>query len=629
MAVEVPCPNCKSVLRAPDDAAGRKVKCKKCEHRFYLPGGPPAAVPVDSAAESQMLSVVESPAIVPAPAAPPSSGNPFEFDPGGAVVVTTHQESDHGRRKKKDTAPPSRKKDDPRAAEDDDDPKPKKKKKLLLILLILGGGFTAFAAAGGAAVYFLLLKTKDGLAEIAKGPAPTPAPVEAKAAKPAAGEGRNTKGKEKESLRDSARKGKAAEPAEPTPMTEMEPKEPPAKAAPAGPGAGMPSAAGAAAQQPTTRFTLPPAPTGKTTVVAKPKDNHSVDAPHPSVKAIRVAYGNPPVAMVLWNAFAGFQGTGAKDAVDVISLSTGKRSDRIEFPADGFTGARLFEIAGNGSRLAIEQPAGRLTVYDLEQKAKILDGVELFAGVAGFMGPPTAFRFITPEKLAVTDRAGSLTVWDLKTMKRTVTGPALAQVTAKDPPAAISNLAGERLFVFARGGVTPVNATTGVAMPVVPLPEATWLPLAIGVDPLGKRAAVAYKAPNTDPPFGLAVINVEKPGIDRMIPLPPESGIPSQVRFFGNEVIALVSDAGATSLLYDVETSTPTGYLKAEKGAALQYADEISGRLWWALPDLTDMKKTTLHSVEVPFDDYFKMVNSAKGEKKPVFVQLRPDGLAK
>ena len=78
MALEVPCPNCKSVLRAPEEAVGRKVKCKKCEHRFVIPG---AAGPSESLAESLMLSVVEAPASKPAPMAMP---------PAPSAAVTKH-----------------------------------------------------------------------------------------------------------------------------------------------------------------------------------------------------------------------------------------------------------------------------------------------------------------------------------------------------------------------------------------------------------------------------------------------------------------------------------------------------------------------------------------------------------
>ncbi len=59
MSVEVPCPQCGSILRAPAGSAGRKARCKKCRHGFRLPGD---AVSDDVGQESTQLSVVDEPA---------------------------------------------------------------------------------------------------------------------------------------------------------------------------------------------------------------------------------------------------------------------------------------------------------------------------------------------------------------------------------------------------------------------------------------------------------------------------------------------------------------------------------------------------------------------------------------
>jgi hypothetical protein len=75
--VEVPCPGCGAVLKAPDTMAGKKGRCKKCNTPFRIPGPVPSA---DSVGESQMLSAFDSPApTAPAAAAPRPSGDPFDF----------------------------------------------------------------------------------------------------------------------------------------------------------------------------------------------------------------------------------------------------------------------------------------------------------------------------------------------------------------------------------------------------------------------------------------------------------------------------------------------------------------------------------------------------------------------
>jgi hypothetical protein len=75
MAVQtVACPGCKATLKAPEQMAGKKAKCKKCGETFRIPGGPaPSGEPEG---DSQFLSAMDVPS-------PPPSANPFDF--GGAA----------------------------------------------------------------------------------------------------------------------------------------------------------------------------------------------------------------------------------------------------------------------------------------------------------------------------------------------------------------------------------------------------------------------------------------------------------------------------------------------------------------------------------------------------------------
>ena len=49
--LEVPCPGCKTVLKAPADAAGRKAQCKKCGAMFRIPK--PHEAPQAAAADEE------------------------------------------------------------------------------------------------------------------------------------------------------------------------------------------------------------------------------------------------------------------------------------------------------------------------------------------------------------------------------------------------------------------------------------------------------------------------------------------------------------------------------------------------------------------------------------------------
>jgi hypothetical protein len=82
MPVEVPCPGCGLKLKAPENMAGKKAKCKKCATAFRVPGPPPAA---ESAGDGAMLSAMALPAPFafddpPAPdVASLPSADPFDF----------------------------------------------------------------------------------------------------------------------------------------------------------------------------------------------------------------------------------------------------------------------------------------------------------------------------------------------------------------------------------------------------------------------------------------------------------------------------------------------------------------------------------------------------------------------
>ena len=74
MAVQtVACPGCKATLKAPEEMAGKKAKCKKCGVSFRIPGG--AEPTGDSVGDSQFLSAMD----VPIPAAAAAAANPFDF----------------------------------------------------------------------------------------------------------------------------------------------------------------------------------------------------------------------------------------------------------------------------------------------------------------------------------------------------------------------------------------------------------------------------------------------------------------------------------------------------------------------------------------------------------------------
>ncbi len=683
MPLEVACPNCKSVLRAPEEAVGKKVKCKKCEFRFVIPGG---KLPPGSVADSQMLSVVEFPASkletpprpgplrVAALIADPievlqpddepmpvvgrasepvaarvvaavagTSVDPFAFDgtpakngkkvDSKATAAVVPAAAGGGDAFAFDAGPaptvaPDDAEDDAKVADKKSRPRKDKAKsgggkKLVLILAAAVGMIClGFGGATAAVYFFVVQKVPTSFAEVDAAKAPPPVAAEAAAKGDAKARDKDKLGKEAKAPNKGSEKEKPKEkePADPRPGIPIAPKPP--KVALIPPTAPEPPAMTA----PT--FVLPKAPAGKTELVAKKKETISLELPAAAVRGVRFASADPPVAAVLWRSVEGFQGAGAKDTVDIYATRTLRRSDRVDFSADGFTGSRAFDVSPGGDRIAIEGPPGKLTVYDVAKKEAAIDGIDPFAGAAGRVLPITAIRFVTPDSVAVFDAAGSIDVYNVASKDRTSSSPA-APPLDKKAPAAVSDVVNGKVFVFVRGTVTPYSPATGAsAGPAIPIGDPEIVPLGVAVDPTGKRVAVAYRATKAEPPHALTIVSLT--GAKALtLPLPVDFGIPTGVRFAGSDAAVVVLGNDSSALLYDLEGNAMVGYLKRPGEPAVQIPDGTPGRYWWIVPDPTDPKKSVFATIEMPFDDYFKLAGEAKGDKKLHYLVPRADGLGK
>ncbi len=197
MPIPVVCASCQTRLNAPDAAAGKKVKCPKCQAVMAVPAAepPPAAggggTPFDfggGAPPPPPRRSAPPPPPEPASPPPPAAGGGGAFDFGAAVSAggggrsrgdreergergNREEQGDRGergdrrrRRDEGDDAPPPDRGDRPRRrprdAEDDagDDDRPRgrrpdgEKKKSPLLLILLGGGFLLLTCCGGGGV---------------------------------------------------------------------------------------------------------------------------------------------------------------------------------------------------------------------------------------------------------------------------------------------------------------------------------------------------------------------------------------------------------------------------------------------------------------------------------------------
>ena len=163
MSILVVCPGCSSKLNAPDTAAGKKVKCPKCQ----------GAVPVP-APEATAFEVVE-----PKPAAPPESERPTRA--ASRPTAKAADDEDRPRKRRRDEDEDEDEDERPRGKrrDEDEDDRPRKKGKKVpkaggVPPVLLFGGIAAAVLAVGFAVYWFGFRDGSGDSTASPGPGPAP-----------------------------------------------------------------------------------------------------------------------------------------------------------------------------------------------------------------------------------------------------------------------------------------------------------------------------------------------------------------------------------------------------------------------------------------------------------------------
>ncbi len=632
MSIEVPCPNCQSVLKAPDGMAGKKARCKKCQHPFRIPGA--ATAPVDSVADSEHLSVV--------------TASPFAFDGSAEAppVSPPPTPSTKVAKSSKPIAAPAEEPDNPFSmpsaiSDDDTPPEPKSKSKYrkgdskadakadskiekskskfrqpaatkpngsggVKKILMFGVVGLLCAAAGGAGIYFFMLpKEKPAVAAIPTAPAPV----------------LPEKPKDEKKGATTPKKGSAAS------------NEPKASAV------AKPEAGGKAKSR--VVFTIPrtldkiPDP-AKLAILEKPKDTIPLDYNIDKVKKVIVGGKDGPVAIVIRHTFDGFQGKGGKDTVDRYSLTSGSRVDRTEIESDGLTWPRATDISPNGERLAIDSPANKITIYQLSDKGKkILDGFDPYPDAKGKSPGIAAIYFLDENSIAVVSKEGTVDVFDTNTKAKTVTGKPLPTVPAvplaENRSVAISP---DRKLIAAYAGGVVYEIPTATCEPKVSttLGNAPMEGLALAIDVSGTRFAVAYKAGQAQgadavPYTRIAHARLSDPEPKTDEPVNEEFGVPASCAWVSPEAFVMVS-LNQVGFLFDADqggNQIVAGLRPPSPGVFCLYALD---RYWCLLGDPADAaKKSILVSTPFPPQEYLPLVTA--GKEKPVALQVSAKGIAK
>ena len=670
MPMDVVCPKCGSKLKAPENIAGKVVRCKKCQEKFRVPGGQAG----DPVGDTQQLSSMGSKFQLPADPAPATLPTPSPL-PAPPAALFPEDSALH-------VTPPAAK---PIPVPSDellilDDPIPKAALITIPTPVPEPAGFSPAAAFS-----FDEPEPKKGKkGKKSEAPAPVPEPA---GFSPAAGFSFDEPEPEPEI--EKGKKGKKAEKGEPAAAMVRKPatgrskgskfktflilgglfflsmivavgggvywfvirkpevaQAPTTKADPTSneqkPGKGTPETKGGKGETPTTKpNTTPPIPVPKDppagpitslptapaapALFAKAKRTAIVDADTSLIRAIQVSSSQPAFVVVAFNTFLGFQGTGATDKFERYSLDTGVKAGAIELTADNLHWPRPFALNKAGTLMAIEAPAGKVTVFDFDANAKVLDGAMNGAAPVSV----AALTFTAAGQLIVVDKAGTILEWDLKTKKPTVRGnPATRPAGA--PPARACKIDDKQQLVFLDGTLSIVDVTNGAVATTIPIApaEAKCVPIAVTADLAGNRAAVLYSSNDAGSKHTFAIVDLKSKAVLNTIPILPTIGTPLALSWLDQETIVIMMGNREASLIYDVEKVVMVGYIKAAAGRTLQYQTQAVGSHWWAVPE-GKPKKSILVSVQMPFDAYADLVPDAKKSRQPIYLVPQKDGLAK
>lgn len=696
MAIEVTCPHCQSVLRAPEDKVGKKARCKRCQKSLIIPGHPSA----DSVEDTQQLSVVDQNATVHDPSTGHSAGgDPFAFDaapartppaptPPKATRVPVAQPilpadapaSDpfaftdappaivppSTARKGSRAVPPSRAESapqsqsrEPEQAEpvieepepflptpDDDNPfaipadpfaveapvaggsrvsdrshaKQKSRssgttstsgvqrrsyqkqgggKGRLLMILLIG---LVCAGGGGAGVYFFLQSQNP--------------------AEPATGEQAKAPG-EGAPAEPGGENPPEATPEDGDPATQAATPSEKKSASSKRPGRTVTVAGG---------FKLPPFPKGPGEIVAKAKHSYSLEIEPVKVRRVLIASDDAAIAVVVWRSFDGFKGAGATDTVDRFSLNSGQRIDRQEIAADGVAWPRACDLSPSGNLLASETPAGKITLWNLNDKAKVLDGFDPYRGAPAGQAPGiAACYFVDEEKLAVVSTLGDVDTIDIPKKERVVEGTRVDGITAENPLVDQRTVAitpdRKVVLIHAAGTIYEVPVATGKPRASLTLPRNPGAGYALAADASGARVLVAYEATDPGPHTRVVIARLGESKTELDTFLDASAGKPVLAEWTGQETALAVTDQKATALLFDAEVGRIVAAVNPVGSPAAQQPGATTGMHWSVLPDPGNARKSVLMGVVFPHEGYFAMRDA--NEKEATGLTISPAGIGK
>ena len=375
---------------------------------------------------------------------------------------------------------------------------------------------------------------------------------------------------------------------------------------------------------------IPKAPAAVLNKVAKTEFKITCDYSPESIKAFCTSKeaGTLKIFLVR-NTFGGFNGFGAEDTIYRFEGGSGADAGSVKVKGEGCVWPRPFEASPDGKQILIEAPAGKLTLYDFEEKKFLLEGVDPHNGMAMREGPMKSCGWLTDGKFFVVDKNSSIDIWSAAEKKVLTVGLGLNNPKTEDTAKIIATAVGSSgkyvVSTLDNQSMVTSNGAPAIQKPIQYAANGA-IPLGIAGDVTGEKVAYLYQSGIDQ--YELAVGDT-KTAPTKTIQLPADCGKALEVSWQAQDTIVVSIEGGQAALLIDTEEMIVVGYLKCPTAKGQVFAKGMFPLIWWAIPDSMDPKKTVIASAKLDFDDYSKMRTDTKLSRNIPYLVPREDDLAK
>jgi hypothetical protein len=333
-------------------------------------------------------------------------------------------------------------------------------------------------------------------------------------------------------------------------------------------------------------------------------------------------------AVVVWQANPGFNGRGEILAVDTYNGSTGNKTDRFEFAGDGKE--PKCDLAFDGKLFAAASD-GKVTIWNLEEKSKALEGFDPYAdkpdhkkaGLAAVYIPNNSNNFLTVSS------AGAMHLFEIATKKQI--GEYIPENGTPGRVVAGKNLAAEETrasVAVAVGGAIHQVST------LAPLSLSWKLPLngdtsrSFGLAAVGTPGRIAYAfetdADKKKEKALLFCFPNKEPSLFRW---QDTAGDPVSVNWAGAEFASVVTTQGVVWFEYDSEGKAflPLAMAQLPNGKGLHATTERAH--WYLIPNPKDPAKSLMLELATPIADLIDFRNAALNKQPLETLRLDDKGL--